>query len=329
MIWFLVRRLLATVAVLLVMSAIVYGLFYLMPGDPAVLACGKRCGPDQLVVTRHKLGLDQAVYLQYWHFLQGVVVGRDYSSGPDVNHCAAPCLGYSFQSDQPVTNLLLDRLPVSASLTLGALVLALVLGVGAGLLSALRRGTFVERLLTGVTLLGFSTPVFLIGLILLLVFCAWLKVLPFPSYVPLTENPAEWARNLVLPWCALALIEAALFARVARAGTLETLAEDHIRTFRAYGVPERQVVRRHALRGALAPVATITAVELATIIVSAMLTESMFGLPGIGKLAVEASTSVDLPVITGVTLLAGTAVVLANAVADLLHAAIDPRVKLA
>ncbi|WUI02742.1 ABC transporter permease [Spirillospora sp. NBC_00431] len=329
MIWYLLRRMGAAAVVLLALSAIVYALFYLTPGDPAVLACGKGCDGERLDLTRQKLGLDDPVHVQYLHFLEGLVAGRDYSAGPDVDHCAAPCLGYSFQTDQPVTAMLMDRMPVSASLAFGAEALALLLGVSAGLLSALRRGRITERVLTGVTLLGFSTPVFLIGLVLLMVFCAQLQWLPFPAYVPLTENPAEWARNLVLPWLALALIQAAVYARISRVGALETLVEDHIRTFRAYGLRERQVIGRHALRGALAPLVTLTAVDVAQVMTAAVLTETMFGLPGIGKLTVESVNSVDLPVVVGVTVLAGAVVVLANAAADLLHAAVDPRVRLA
>ncbi|MFD0689284.1 ABC transporter permease [Actinomadura fibrosa] len=328
MTWYLVRRLGAAVVVLVALSAIVYALFYLAPGDPAVLACGKGCGGERLAATQQKLGLDDPVPVQYWHFLEGIVAGRDYSAGPDVDHCAAPCLGYSFQTDQPVTALLLDRLPVSASLAIGSEILALLLGTSAGLLSALRRGRLTERVMTGVTLLGFSTPVFLIGLVLLMVFCASLRWLPFPVYVPLTEDPVQWARNLLLPWISLALIQAAVYARISRVGTLETLLEDHIRTFRAYGLRERQVIRRHALRGALTPLITLTAVEVAQIMTAAVLTETMFGLPGIGKLTVEAVNSVDLPVVVGVTVLAGIVVVVANTVADLLHAAVDPRVRI-
>ncbi|MQY02697.1 ABC transporter permease [Actinomadura macrotermitis] len=328
MTWYLLRRLGAVVTVLLVLSAIVYALFYLTPGDPAVLACGRGCNAERLALTREKLGLAEPVYAQYWHFLEGLVAGRDYAAGPDVDHCAAPCLGYSFQSDQPVLQLITSRFPVSLSLAFGAEVVALLLGVSAGLLSALRQGRPEERLLTGVTLVGYATPVFLVGLLLLMVFCAYLQWLPFPAYVPLTENPGEWARNLILPWAALGLIQAAVFARITRAGALETLVEDHIRTFRAYGLRERQVIRRHALRGALTPLITITAVEVAQMMTASVLTETMFGLPGVGRLTVESVGSVDLPVVVGVTLLAGTAVVLSNAVADVLSAVADPRVKL-
>jgi peptide/nickel transport system permease protein len=327
MIWFLLRRFGAAVVVLIVLSAIVYTLFYLAPADPAVLACGRGCNGERLALTQQKLGLDDPFFVQYWHFLEGLVVGRDYSAGPDTDHCTAPCLGYSFQTDQPVTGMLLDRLPVSASLAIGAEILALGLGISAGLMSALRRGRFTERLLTVVTLLGYATPVFLVGLVLLLIFCAYLQWLPFPAYVPLTDDPAGWARNLLLPWFSLALIQAAVYARISRVGILETLREDHIRTFRAYGLRERQVIRRHALRGALTPLITLTAVDAAQIMTAAVLTETMFGLPGIGKLIVESVNSVDLPVVVGVTMLAGAVVVIVNTFADLLYAVVDPRVR--
>jgi peptide/nickel transport system permease protein len=328
MIIYLVRRLAGAVIVLLVLSAVVYGLFYLTPGDPAVLACGKGCTPDRIEQIRQKLGLDAPVIVQYGHFLAGLVAGRDFSAGPSVSHCPAPCLGYSFETGQPVTSLLLDRLPVSLSLATGAIVFAMLLGVGSGLLSALRRGRFTERALTGLTLLGYSTPVFLIGLLLLVLFCAYLQWLPFPSYVGLTTDPAAWASNLILPWTALALIEAATFARISRAGMLETLAEDHIRTARAYGLTERAIIGRHALRGALTPLVSLGAIEAAQILTNAVLTETMFGLPGIGQLLVQSVNTIDLPVVVGLTLLAGLAIVVANTVADLLYAAIDPRVAL-
>ena len=325
---YLLRRLLGAVAVLLVLSAIVYALFYLSPRDPAVLACGKGCTADRIAMVRSALGLDDPVPVQYWHFLEGIVSGRDFSSGPSMRHCPAPCLGYSFETDQPVTALLADRLPVSISLAVGAEALSLLLGVGAGLLSALRGYRIVDRVLNAVILVGYATPVFLIGLVLLMVFSAYLRLLPFPSYVSPSVDPLGWAENLLLPWTALALIQAAAYARLTRTGMRETMAEDHIRTARAYGLSERRIVLRHALRAALTPLVTLTAMDVATIITGAVLTETMFGLPGVGQLLVGAVNQIDLPVVVGVTLLAGTLVIVANAIADIIYAAIDPRVQL-
>jgi peptide/nickel transport system permease protein len=211
---------------------------------------------------------------------------------------------------------------------LGAMVLWLVLGVGTGVLSAWRRGRFTERVLTALTLAGWATPVFVIGLVLMIVVCGELQLLPFPEYVKLTDDPEQWAWNLLLPWLSLALIEAAAFARLTRASMLETLAEDHIRTFRAYGVTERAIVGRHALRGALAPVIALNANNVGSAIGGAVLTETLFGLPGIGQELVHAVNVVDLPVVVGMVLVIGFFVVLANAVADVLYALADRRVVL-
>jgi peptide/nickel transport system permease protein len=325
---YFVRRVAGAVLVLFGLAVIVYALFYLAPRDPAILTCGKGCTPERLADVRAAMGLDESVPVQFQHFLQGLVAGRDYPSGPQVRHCPAPCLGYSFETDQPVTALLADRLPVSASLAFGAEVLSLIVGVGAGLLSGLRRFRILDRLVNGLVLAGYAVPVFLVGLLLLLVFCVYLRWLPFPSYVPLTTDPVAWARNLLLPWTALAVIQAAVYARLTRAGVQETLAEDHVRTARAYGIPERRIIWRRALRGALVPLVTVTAIELASIMTSAVLTETMFGLPGVGQLLVGAVNQVDLPVVVGVTLLTGFLIVVANAAADLAYAAIDPRVQL-
>jgi peptide/nickel transport system permease protein len=177
-------------------------------------------------------------------------------------------------------------------------------------------------------LAGMATPVFILALLLILVFCDFLAWLPFPSYVGISQDPGQWAANLILPWTTLALVQAASYARITRTSVLETLAEDHIRTARAYGLTERRVIGQHALRGALTPLVTMTAVDVGTTLTGAVLTESVFGLPGVGQLLVQSVTTVDLPVVTALTLLAGLVVVVANTVADLLYAVVDPRVVL-
>ncbi|MGW1641030.1 ABC transporter permease [Streptomyces lavendulae] len=327
---FVLKRLGASLLVLLALSAVVYALFYLAPGDPARLACGERCNPQQIAQVREQLGLNDSVPTQYLRFLQGVLAGRDYSGGAGlVLHCDAPCLGFSYQNDRQVTELLLERLPATFSLALGALVIWLVIGVGTGLLSAVRRGGLTERLLTVVTLAATGTPVFILGLLLLMAVCAYLRWLPFPTYVPFGDDPEQWAWNLLLPWVTLGFFESAKYARLTRSSTLETLAEDHIRTFRAYGVGERALVTRHAVRGAVAPVIALSAVDFGTMIGGAVLTESLFGIPGLGKTLIDGVRVVDLPVVVGVVLAIGTAVVIAGAVADLLYAVADRRVALA
>jgi peptide/nickel transport system permease protein len=323
------RRLLQAAVVLLVLAAVLYAVFYLAPGNAAQLACGPRCSPAQVAQVRTQMGLDDAVYVQFWHFVQGVFAGHDYSTGTGTLHCPAPCLGQSYRTGDLVTHIVGEKLPATASLAVGAMVLWLVLGVGTGLVSALRRGTVVERLLTGFTLVGTATPVFITGILLLLLCCSWLRLLPYPTYVPLTSDPQQWAWNLLLPWLALALVEAAKYARLTRSSMLETLAEDHIRTFRAYGVGEGALVRRHALRGALASVIALSALDLGTMFGGALLTETLFGVPGLGQQLVQSVQLKDLPVVVGIVLVMGLAVVVANALADVLYALTDRRVVLA
>ncbi|MEW1723378.1 ABC transporter permease [Streptomyces sp. NPDC093109] len=325
---YLLKRLGGALLVLLVLSVAIYALFYLAPGDPARLACGDRCSTAQVDQVRERLGLGEPVLAQYAHFLQGIFVGRDYSTGTALLHCDAPCLGFSYKNDQQVTQLILDRAPATLSLAVGAMAVWLIVGVGTGLLSALRRGGITERVLTVITLAATGTPVFILGLLLLMLVCAYLQWLPFPSYVALTDDPEQWAWNMLLPWLTLGFFESAKYARLTRSSTLETLAEDHIRTFRAYGVGERAIVGRHALRGALPPVIALNANDFGTVMGGAVLTETLFGIPGIGKTLVDAVRVVDLPVVVGVVLVTGTVVVLANVVADLLYAAADRRVAL-
>ncbi|MFJ3620160.1 ABC transporter permease [Streptomyces iakyrus] len=325
---FVLRRAVGAAVTLLAISVIVYVVFYATPGNVAQITCGPRCSPEQVHQVARQLNLDDPLFVRYGHFLQGLVAGQDYSTGTSVQHCSAPCLGLSYQSDQQVTQLIWAKLPVSLSLVAGAMVLWLILGVGTGVLSAWRRGRFSERVLTGLTLAGTATPVFVIGLVLMIVVCGELRLLPFPQYVALTDDPEQWAWNLLLPWLSLALIEAAAFARLTRASMLETLAEDHIRTFRAYGVGERSIVGRHALRGAFAPVIALNANNVGSAVGGAVLTETLFGLPGIGQELVHAVNVVDLPVVVGMVLVIGFFVVLANAVADVLYAVADRRVVL-
>lgn len=326
---FLLRRLLSALAVLLVLSIVVYGLFYLMPGDPAVLTCGKRCDAAQLAQVRQAMGLNRPIIEQFWTFISSLFVGHRYDNGVGTTWCSAPCLGFSFQSNEPVTQMLLDRLPVDASLTIGSAVLWLGLGIGFGLFAALRPHGVRDRATSFVALAFGSTPLFILALLLMMFFCVWLKVLPFPVFVPITQDPGQWLQNMLLPWLAIALVSAGGYLRLTRAGVLEAVGQDHIRTLRAFGYSERRVVLRHAVRSALPTLATMAAIDIGSVLAGAVYTETMFGLQGLGQLAVQSAENVDLPVVTGITLLAAFLIIAANAVADVLYAVLDPRVRLA
>jgi peptide/nickel transport system permease protein len=325
---FLLRRLLSAAAVLLIVAAVVYVLFYLMPGDPASLACGRRCTASEIAQVRQTMGLNRPVYAQFWTFVSSIFVGKSYDNGIGSVWCSVPCLGYSFQSDQPVTQLLTQALPVDVSLVVGASVLWLSLGIGFGMLAALHPNGLRDKASTFIGLTFSAVPIFILALLLLLIFCVWWQILPFPTFVPFTQNPGQWFENLLLPWFAIALTSAGSYLRLTRAGVLEALGQDHIRTLRAYGYTERRIVTRYALRGALPTLATMAAIDIGGVLAGAVFTESMFGFPGLGKLMVDSASSIDLPVITGITLLAALLIIVANTAADLLYAVLDPRVRI-
>ncbi|HET6299833.1 MAG TPA: ABC transporter permease, partial [Kribbella sp.] len=249
LLWFVARRLLATVLVMLALSLAVYLIFYALPADPARLGCGKPCTPDRLEQVRHFMQLDQSTIQQYLGFLKGIVAGRTFGDGSAAVQCNAPCFGYSFPLARPVTSLILDRLPITASIALGAAVLWLVVGVSLGVGAALRRGKLLDRFAVGFALVGVASPSFLVGLLAILVFGFWLNMVPVNGYVPFTQSPVDWAWHLVTPWLVLAALNAASYIRLTRSQMLEEMNLDHITTARAKGAGERRVVVVHGLRG--------------------------------------------------------------------------------
>jgi peptide/nickel transport system permease protein len=333
---YIVRRLLWAVVTLFVLSVVTFSIFYLVPrlggATPETLAAryvGRAATAETVHLTAERLGLLDPVPVQYWNWVKSIFVGAEYDYGQGTERCPAPCLGYSFITRQPVGPELLDRAPVTISLVVGASLLWLIAGVSVGVLSALRRGTVFDRAAMGVALAGVSLPIFFTGLVGLAFFSYQLGVTaPGGSYVPFTENPTQWAYSLLLPWITLAFLFSAQYARLTRAGMLETMSEDYIRTARAKGLPERAVVVKHALRGALTPVLTIFGLDVGLLLGGAVLTEKTFSLNGLGKYGYDGIVAGDLPKILGFTLVAGISVIVANLVVDLLYGVIDPRVRL-
>jgi peptide/nickel transport system permease protein len=321
---------------LFVVSIATFAIFFLVPRlagmssfDLASRYVSKAANPEMILQAAERLGFNDPLVVQYGRFVKGIFLGVDRNYGPGVEHCPAPCLGYSYVTQNPVLPDLFDRLPVTLSLALGAAVVWVIFGVSTGVLSALRRGTFFDRFSMGIALAGVSLPIFFTGIVSLAIFrdqLGWVG--DVADWVPFTENPATWANNLILPWVTLAFLYAAGYARLTRAGMLETMSEDYIRTARAKGLTERAVVVKHGLRATLTPVMTMFGLDLGLLLGGAVLTESTFSMPGIGKYAVDAIANNDLPQVMGVTLTAAIFIILANLIVDLLYAVVDPRVRL-
>jgi peptide/nickel transport system permease protein len=318
---FLIRRIALGIIVILMVTILVFLMFFVGPGPEAVAhrIAGRQATQAQINLVLKNLHLQEPLYEQYWRFLTQLTWHHS--------------LGYSYYHEQPVSTVLKEAFPITLSLAVGASILWLVLGVSSGVLSAVRRGSFWDRLVTILALIFYSMPVFVLGLLLLYVFYFQfakhgIHIFPGQGYVYFTQSPSGWFKSLVLPWVTLALISAATYTRLTRGSMLEVMGEDYIRTARSKGLKERRVIYRHSLRSALTPVVSQFGIDLGTLIGGAIITEYTFGLPGLGYTAVHAIENQDLPVIIGIVIIATTAVVVANIVVDILYAVLDPRVRL-
>ncbi len=325
---YIVRRLISMVLMLLLLTLVVFLLFNVLPTDPARLTCGKSCTPAVIAANRHNLGLDLPVWQQYWEYLKGIFVGRTYGSGTQTFTCDAPCLGYSFKRGEAVTTLIKEGFPATFWLATGAFIMWISVGVSVGIYAALRRGKWQDKTVMGISLIGYSLPSFFIGLVLLFFVVLRWGVLPYPSYVSPFENPIQFLQTMILPWIVLAILYAAFYMRLTRNQMLDTLGEDYIRTARAKGLQERVVIRKHALRAGLTPIVTAAGLDLAGLLGGAIITESIFSLPGLGTLVVSSVNDADLSLLVGITLVTATFIIVANLIVDLLYAVIDPRVRL-
>ncbi|MEV5504358.1 ABC transporter permease [Nonomuraea fuscirosea] len=325
---YLAGRLAGVVLILFLVCLFTFVIFFTLSPDPAVMICGKTCTPDRIDQIRDVLGLNQPFLTQFTGFLGGIFAGRDYGHGANLVHCAAPCLGYSFQTNQSVMDMVVERLPVSATVAIGAAVLWLLFGILAGLLSAVKEGTWWDRTAMGLALGGSSIPNYVLALALQYVLVVQLQVLPFPQAVTFGDDPVVWFQSYLMPWIVLATGYACLYARLTRANVIDTLAENFMRTARSKGLSPALTMRRHALRPALTPIATIFGMDFAALLGGALITETVFGLNGVGKMAADSIAKNDQPVIMAVTLLAAFFVVIGNVVVDLVYTRLDPRVRI-
>lgn len=312
------------IAVLLVVAALTFAIFYLSPTDPALSMCGKPCSPEDLAAARTFIGADAPWWQQFATFLGAIVTGRTFGSGAVAVECAAPCLGYSFQLHQSVTSLIGERFGVSFAIALGAVILQTLVGIAAGTLAARRPGGVLDRLVTGLSVVAASAPAFVVGLLAIVVISLQLGWLPSGGYVPLAESPLDWATHLILPWATLAILNGAIYARLVRSSMIEQLGLDYVRTARAAGQTERRVTG-YALRALALPITTLVALDVGALLGGTVITERIFGLPGLGSLLLDATKTADLSIIVGATLFGSLLIVLANLVADLLRPVLDRR----
>jgi peptide/nickel transport system permease protein len=316
---YIVRRLLWVIVLLFLVSAITFLIFFVLPSaDPAQLRAGRQPNPALVEAIRHKLGLDKPVYVQYLHYMGRLVLHWDF--------------GYSYQNNISVKSQIFDRLPATISLTVGAAVVWLVIGISVGTVSAVRRRSPFDRLAMTGALIGISAPVYWLGLVSLFLFSSDIgvfKLLPGSgSYVPLTQDPARWFTSLLMPWFVLAASYAAFYARLLRGNLIEVMSEDYIRTARAKGLTERRVIARHGIRSAITPIVTALGLDIGFLLGGAILVEAVFNIPGVGRLAFDSIQNSDLPMIQGTVLLGAFFIVIMNLVVDVTYAFLDPRVRL-
>jgi peptide/nickel transport system permease protein len=312
MIAYVIRRLLSTVVVMAVVAFVVFSLLYLTPGDPAAIIAGDIATDEDIHRIHERLGLDDPFVVQFGRWVVALAHGD---------------LGTSIFTNLPVTQLIGQRIEPTVSLTLCTLVVSIAVALPLGVLAAAKAGTWLDRAVMAFSVLGFSVPVFVLAYILILTFSVQLDWLPVQGYRNFRDGAWEWLRHLILPSIALGTVYVALITRITRASMLEVLAQDYVRTAQAKGLAPGEVLIGHALKNAAIPVMTIIGIGVALLISGAIVTETVFALPGIGRLTVDAILRRDYPIIQGVTLIFSAVYVLVNLAVDLSYALFDPRIR--
>lgn len=309
---YVLKRLGATVVVMAVVAFFVFSLLYLTPGDPAAVIAGDIATDEDIKRIRQSLGLDDPFLVRFGNWVWALAHGD---------------LGTSIFTNLPVSRLIEQRIEPTISLTLCTLVVSLVLAVPLGTIAAARAGSWLDKTVMGVSVIGFSLPVFVLAFGLILIFSVTLEWLPVQGYRPISEGVWQWLRHLILPSIALGTVYAALIARITRASVLDVLAQDYIRTATAKGMKEGQVLWGHALKNAAVPIVTIVGIGIGLLISGAVVTETVFAIPGVGRLTVDAILRRDYPIIQGVILIFSAAYVLINLLIDLSYMIFDPRIR--
>ena len=329
---FLIRRILQGLLVLWLMTLTVFGIFFIGPGPKFVarVLAGRQATQQVVEQVAHRLHLDQPWYIQYFHFL---VV-----EPTEISHWRGGLLqgdlGYDYYNSQPVLKVILSALPITLSLVAGAAILWLMIGLATGIISAVKTRSVWDRTFTTSALFFYSMATFVLGLLLILIFYSFMTNHGLPifsapgAFTSITKNPVTWAHDLILPWFTIALVSAATYTRLTRSSMLDVFGEDYIRTARSKGMSERRVIFRHNLRASLTPMVTQFGLDVGSLIGGAIITETVFGLPGIGWTSLRAVFAQDLPLVMGVVIVASAGVIVANLLVDIGYAVLDPRVRL-
>lgn len=331
---FLVKRLLSGFLVVVLVSMMVYALFWYGPRSPALELCRRdtnnRCGitSEVLKTYEHNLGFDNPIYSEYGTWAKGLFTGREMTVGTVQIDCHAPCLGVSFRDKGLVWDEFKTKFPITLSLAIGAAVLYLVVGVGVGILAARRRGTWWDKALVSTSLIVSSVPYYLFALMAMLLLTITSSVFPRVQYISFVHDPVHWFTGLLLVWLVLGVYGSTSYTRYSRGAMVESLNEDYVRTARAKGLSNRTVVLKHALRAALVPVVTIFGIDFAFLLSGTIFTEKIFSLEGIGQWGLEAVKIKDLPVVQATSVILAVFIVLANILVDIAYSWLDPRVRL-
>jgi len=312
MLSYILRRILSTLPVMAIVALFVFSLLYIAPGDPAVVIAGDQASPADVERIRAALGLDRPFLVQFGDWVWRILHGD---------------LGTSIFTNLPVSALIAQRIGPTLSLMAITLLLTIVVAVPLGVVAAWKAGTWIDRVIMGFAVFGFSLPVFVVGYVLAYIFALQLEWLPVQGYTPLTQGVWPWLQNLILPAVALGCVYIALIARITRAAMLEVLAQDYVRTARAKGLGQGSVLFVHALKNAAVPIITVIGIGIALLIGGAVVTESVFAIPGLGRLTIDAILRRDYPVIQGIILLFSFIYVLVNLLVDLTYTLVDPRIR--
>ncbi|TWE12505.1 ABC transporter permease [Rudaeicoccus suwonensis] len=328
MLIYLLRRIVLGVSVVTAAIVATFAIFFLGPSDPAGALCGRNCTPDRIATIEKSLGLDKPKVEQLVDYVGGVVVGRDMRAGGLVNHCDAPCLGWSYVQNRPVTDMVMQAFPVTASIVVGGVVVYTILGIGLGILCARFRGQWLDKVIVTISQVLGAIPYYVLAVVFFLYAMKFYGVIPQSSWTPLTQNPWAWFTGLLGVWLFYGTIASASYVRYVRASMIDVQGQDYVRTARSKGISERRIAVKHALRAAIAPFLTLLGLSIAAELTGAIYTETVFGLPGMGLLSINSFNNSDLPVISGVVVVSAALIVVANIIVDVLYGVVDPRVKL-